>query len=93
MIVDAKYRYAAGDTRAEETYKLLGYAENFRTTMDPFWGALCFVGPTVAENFLNGPHGGRLFIARCDEQLDNGEEFADTLDIAIQQWLASERQG
>jgi hypothetical protein len=91
MIIDAKYRYAAGETRAEETYKLLGYAENFRTTMVPFWGVLCFVGPTVADNSLNGPLGGRLFIARCDEQLDSGEEFAHTLDVAIQQYLASER--
>ena len=33
FVVDAKFRWISSDSRPEETYKLLGYAENFPSCM------------------------------------------------------------
>ena len=92
MIIDAKYRYAVSETRAEETYKLLGYAENFRAALHPVWGMLCFVGPAVSDNSLRGPNGGRIVVLRCDGQLDNLASYGNALDDAIQKWTTAGRQ-
>ena len=92
MIIDAKYRYAGGETRAEETYKILGYAENFRAALHPVWGVLCFVGPAVSGNGLHGPQGGRIVVLRCDEQLHDLAGYGNALDDAIYMWTSAGRQ-
>lgn len=45
IIFDAKNRMVVGTTRSEETYKMLGYFENFRTVLggETNWGILAFV--------------------------------------------------
>jgi hypothetical protein len=87
LLVDAKYRYAIGDTRAEETYKLLGYAENFRLAFPAgFRGILCFVGEDVAANDLRGPDLGKITLLRCDDRLDNMLDFQRAIDSAVRSW-------
>lgn len=45
LLVDAKNRVVAGNTRSEETYKMLGYFENFRAALPgpASWGVLSFL--------------------------------------------------
>ena len=93
MVIDAKYRYAVEGTRAEETYKLLGYAENFRDRLEPFWGLLCFVGMAVSDNSMSGPKDGRIVVLRCDEKLDDVASYDNALDHAIQKWTAAVEHG
>ena len=51
LIVDAKNRLAVTKTRSEETYKMLGYLENFRSRLENrgFFGVLIF----LSEKFLS----------------------------------------
>jgi hypothetical protein len=45
LLVDAKNRLVTGNTRPEETYKMLGYFENFKTLLGKpaSWGILAFI--------------------------------------------------
>ncbi len=45
LIVDAKNRLVKGRTRSEETYKMLGYFENFKAVLsnNANWGVLAFL--------------------------------------------------
>jgi len=64
LIVDAKNRYVSSErvSRSEETYKMLGYAENFRpgTVRTRFRGVLIFPSNQSARRVIDGPEGGRL---------------------------------
>lgn len=65
LIIDAKYRFInSGErfTRSEETYKMLGYAENFNlgAAEGGFRGVLIFPAAHSGHRALDGPNGGRV---------------------------------
>jgi hypothetical protein len=89
LIIDAKFRRVVTNTRAEETYKLLGYAENFRDSIGegPFQGVLVFVGPATSETVLTGPHNGRISLIIVDDALRDREAIRACFDRAVAYWL------
>jgi hypothetical protein len=90
LVVDAKYRTMTTDTRSEETYKILGYAENFRSTTPSvgFAGLLIFPGPTTRSTHLEGPTGGQLSVIAV-EPLSERAEAESAIDAAIAAWLTA----
>lgn len=88
LLVDAKYRYAVGDTRSEETYKFLGYAENFRSAFSTgFFGILCFVAENAGATTLLGPNDGETTLLRCNDHLEEMALYRTELDKAMMKWL------
>ena len=90
LLVDAKYRFvpAGGSfTRSEETYKMLGYAENFRATESParFRGILIFPTDVSRHRTLDGPEDGRLDLVAMNISGDSGPALAG-LSEAIADW-------
>jgi hypothetical protein len=69
LVIDAKFRFRGTDTRSEETYKMLGYAENFRQVR-PFAGVLVFPG-RIEPRHLTGPAGGRVSLVSAVIEGDN----------------------
>lgn len=59
IIIDAKNRMVFGATRSEETYKMLGYFENFRKTLvgETNWGVLAFVSQNGFSRTIKSPDG------------------------------------
>ena len=53
LLVDAKNRLVTGNTRSEETYKMLGYFENFRSLLNTnsSWGVLAACRRKGMEGF------------------------------------------
>lgn len=90
LIVDAKLRRMLTPTRSDETYKMLGYLENFRDTLvtDGFQGLLAFVGPD-AVTVLSGPNGSRLALIAVDELTPLRQHTEKRFDCEIGQWLES----
>ena len=88
LVIDAKYRSMTTDTRSEESYKMLGYAENFReaTTETGFAGLLLFPGPTTRSTELIGPDGGHLSLIAV-EPISERPEAETALDAAFVAWL------
>jgi hypothetical protein len=91
LIVDAKYRTTMTETRPEETYKMLGYAENFGLSVAPaaFHGLIILVGPEPIYNALSGPNDSRLSLVVVQENLNAREHMQAGVDSAIRQWLAA----
>lgn len=90
LLIDAKFRKANSESRPEETYKMLGYAENFRATYGGkgFHGLLAFIGDTSAETVLHGPGDGRLSLIFVQEGTrDNA--FQGYFDNSMRAWLAN----
>jgi hypothetical protein len=88
LVVDAKYRMMATDTRSEETYKMLGYAENFRSAYSEvgFRGLLLFPGTQSRATTLSGPNGGRLDLIAI-EPLQARPAAERALDKVVHAWL------
>jgi hypothetical protein len=88
LVVDAKFRKAKSESRSEETYKLLGYAENFRDAYGErgFQGILVFIGESSLETLLIGPYHGRLSLIVVDELIQM-REIENYFDNAIRAWL------
>lgn len=86
LLVDAKYRFVStgeGFTRSDETYKMLGYAENFG--LQQFRGILIFPASTNRHRILDGPGGGRLDMIAVN--IDGNRESALAgLSKAIASW-------
>jgi hypothetical protein len=89
MLIDAKYRFTAGDriTRSEETYKMLGYAENFRPSAEAirFRGVLIFPSDVSSHRVLDGPDGGRLDLVAVHLEGDRRVAL-NGLAQAIEEW-------
>lgn len=88
LVVDAKYRSMRTDTRSEETYKMLGYAENFRETATAtgFEGLLLFPGSKSRVTELTGPEDGHLSLVAVEPEAERAEAEA-ALDGVIASWL------
>jgi len=93
LLIDAKYRRVDTDTRSEETYKMLGYAENYRHSLSLgsqegiLQGVLMFIGTTNNETLLHGPMGGRLTLITVEETLKSRATTRNVLDNSIRSWL------
>jgi hypothetical protein len=90
LIIDAKYRRMVTSTRSEETYKILGYAENFRDSRGkaPFAGILIFVDYEDVTS-LRSPDGGRISLIGVRSDLADKFRFQGLLDREIGHWLAA----
>jgi hypothetical protein len=89
LIVDAKFRWAVSETRSEETFKMLGYAENQRSAPDgaPFVGLLLFPGPRGSRRTLVADEdGGRLDVIVGDLQ-EGVAQLEQAVDIVTAAWL------
>lgn len=86
--LDAKARVMDSRTRPEETYKMLGYFENFRDVYEDaaFHGALVFQGDRPEATEVSGPHGDHLMLL-CAATGVQGEFFRNDLDRSLQRWL------
>ena len=87
LLLDAKFRTVKTETRSEEVYKLLGYAENFKRVFENnlFQGILIFVGEETTENKLIGPNNGQISLLVANPE--NLAEFLPLLDTHLQNWL------
>jgi hypothetical protein len=94
LLVDAKRREVLTKTRPEETYKMLGYLENFRTIFQgtPFWGVLCFVSTTDLYTEIVADSGHKLFLVGAHQADPAICPLAGRMDTVISEWL-SLRQG
>jgi len=90
LLVDAKRREAMTQTRPEETYKMLGYLENFRTifTTTPFWGVLCFLSQNALYTEIVADAGHKLFLVGAHDQNPRICAFAGRVDTVIAEWLS-----
>lgn len=89
LLVDAKRREVRNPTRSEETYKLLGYMENFRPLFAkaPFWGILCFLSSTefITELSAEGDH--RIALVGAHVNDAKSCKFGFHLDRLVGEWL------
>jgi hypothetical protein len=90
LLIDAKRREVVSQTRPEETYKMLGYLENFRTifTTSPFWGVLCFLSQSALYNEIVADGGHKLFLVGAHDQNPAVCALAGRLDTVIAEWLS-----
>jgi hypothetical protein len=91
LVIDAKYKTTVTQTRSEETYKMLGYAENFGLSVAPttYYGLILLVGPEPIFNSLSGPNEGRLALVVVPEDLKSMESTQVSLDAVVGHWLAT----
>lgn len=89
LLIDAKRREVFSTTRPEETYKMLGYAENFRHlfTATPFWGILCFLSEQGLYTEIAGNSGQKIFLVGAHDSDPAICALAGRLDTAISEWL------
>jgi len=89
LVIDAKFRKVFSESRSEETYKLLGYAENFRDAYkdNGFHGVLIFIGDDCSEKVIVGPANGRLSIIVVAENMENNN-FNNYFDNSMKAWLS-----
>lgn len=90
LLIDAKRREVVSQTRPEETYKMLGYLENFRSifTTTPFWGVLCFLSQSGLYTEIVGDGGDKLFLVGAHAQNAAVCALAGRLDTVIAEWLS-----
>ena len=85
-LVDAKFKEAGIESRAEDIYKMLGYAENFRHAFGHgFSGLLLFPGEMQSTRSLNGPDASKLILMTARSK--NNSDFRRALDEVVHSWL------
>ena len=89
FLVDAKARTMIGSSRPEESYKMLGYLENFRATYDDaaFQSALVFLGSRQEASALVNAEGGALTLLAAPPSEDRAS-FDRGLEASRATWLA-----
>ena len=90
LLLDAKRREVRSRTRSEETYKMLGYLENFRNLFHaaPYCGVLCFLSNT--DLFTEVTSGGPHRITLVGAHVDNPKvcAFGGRMDTIVSEWLS-----
>ena len=89
LLIDAKNRpvLVGASGTSEETYKMLGYAENFRApNPSAFCAVLMFPADGHLHRILDGPLGGRMDLIATD-LVTMRPSFETVLDLAIRAWL------
>jgi len=90
FIIDAKHKLITTDTRSDETYKMLGYLENFRHmyNADSFHCALIMSGKYLINNNLYSDKGDVLTLIGVTEKMSDRSKIEEYLDSALASWLA-----
>ncbi len=90
MLIDAKYRMAYSRTRAEETYKMLGYFENFRSYLEgpEYHACLVFLANDKLHTILDSvSDSGQITLLGAHPTNPSSCSLAEGLREAIQDWL------
>lgn len=90
LLIDAKRREVVTNTRPEETYKMLGYLENFRGLFDysPFWGALCFLSLNNLFTEISTERGDKLVLLGAHPEDSGVCAMGGRMDTLISEWLS-----
>lgn len=93
LLIDAKRREVRTPTRSEETYKMLGYLQNFRNLFrtTPFCGALCFLSNTDLFTEIVADKNHRIVLVGAHVTNPRICAFGGRLDTLVSEWL-SQRQ-
>ena len=91
LIVDAKNRNITSNTRSEETYKMLGYFENFALKLDKpsCWAILAFISYKGISNTLISNNGQRIIIASAHPEEALACKFRGCIESGIREWIKS----
>lgn len=89
MLIDAKNRLVTTATRSEETYKMLGYFENFQTVLagSTNWATLAFVSTTGFSRALKSSKGQRLELISAHPMHADQCTFARDIRRIIEAWI------
>lgn len=89
LLIDAKNRFVSSErvARSEETYKMLGYAENFRDGFADgrFRGVLIFPSNQTGVRIIDGPEDGRIDLVTVNLE-DDPEGLTAALAGAVTSW-------
>lgn len=90
LLIDAKRRDVVTNTRPEETYKMLGYLENFRSIFGPtpFWAVLCFLSERDLYTEIVTQSGNKLFLVGAHPEDPAICAFGGRMDTVISEWLS-----
>ena len=90
LLIDAKRRLVVTPTRSEETYKMLGYLENFRGLYDtlPFYATLCFLSDTDLFTEVTTERGDHLFLVGAHPDDPAICALGGRMDTVVSQWLS-----
>ncbi|WP_252106995.1 MULTISPECIES: hypothetical protein [unclassified Halomonas] len=91
IIFDAKNRLVTGSTRSEETYKMLGYFENFNSILKgkSNWGVLAFTSNDLFRRTLVSDNGRRLELISAHPKNPTKCGFSSDVRSIINEWLKS----
>ncbi|HBO3624173.1 hypothetical protein ACEPUM_29380 [Pseudomonas aeruginosa] len=89
IIIDAKNRIVKGATRSEETYKMLGYFENFREALkaETNWGVLAFVSLNGFSRTLSSSNGRLLELISAHPANSAGCTFMNNIKPILKSWI------
>lgn len=89
IIIDAKNKMVTGTTRSEETYKMLGYFENFRRTLEAEtnWGILAFVSLNGFSRSLKSSNGRLLELISAHPATLADCNFVNDIKPILQKWI------
>ncbi len=89
LVVDAKNRSVQGNTRPEETYKMLGYFENFRPLLGGTtnWAILCFVSLNGFVQQLSSVDSRRVLLTSAHPQVGAQCSFSAQIDSGMAEWI------
>ena len=89
LVFDAKNRLVAGRTRSEETYKMLGYFENFRSLLEAptNWGAVAFISENSFARCLISNSGKRLHLLSAHPYSEPNCQFRDQCRAVLSDWI------
>jgi hypothetical protein len=91
ILIDAKNRLVTGATRSEETYKMLGYFENFQSLLGGHtnWGALAFVSTSGFSRRLKSKNGRRLELISAHPIRQEDCTFVNDIKPIVEEWIAA----
>jgi hypothetical protein len=95
LLIDAKRREARSHTRPEETYKMLGYRENFKGLFEnrPFWAALCFLSHSQLYTEMGAKGNQRIVLIGAHPHDPRICAFGGAMDTLTAEWLAQRDSG
>jgi hypothetical protein len=90
LLVDAKNRIVKGNTRSEETYKMLGYFENFHNVLNERcnWGVLTFISTTTFTRSLFSRNQRRLELISAHAVSAEDCNFAENMARILAEWVS-----
>jgi hypothetical protein len=89
LVIDAKNRMITTNTRSEETYKILGYLENFQAILSSSnnWGLLIFTSKESFSRSLSSDDGKRILLTGAMVNDENSCDMHFQLMTYISEWL------